>query len=330
MIGDGSWGTTLAVYLAKAGHRVSLWGAFEENVTAMNEHRENRAFLPEVELPRTIEPTADLTTALNHGNIIVLGVPSQYLRGVLQQIADVRSQETIDFKTRSFLSIVKGIDPDDLLRMSQLIRKFLGPVKLGVLSGPTIAKELVKNIPSTAVIASRDEQLARDLQSVFNSDTFRIYTNDDVCGVELGGSLKNVIAIACGVADGLNLGTNTKSAILARGLAEMSRLGQTMGAKKQTFYGLTGLGDLATTCFSEHSRNRRVGELLGSGKSIKEILEHMSMVAEGVETVKAVVRLADQHGVDMPIAAEVYNLIYQKSSPRQALKALMTRKTRSE
>ena len=228
------------------------------------------------------------------------------------------------------LSVIKGIDTVKLLRMSQIIEKELGKIPLAVLSGPTIAGELARRQPTTAVIAAKDPRIAKDLQAVFNSDIFRIYTNPDVAGVEIGGSLKNVIAIACGVCDGLGFGTNAKAAILTRGLNEMAQLGKALGAKSSTFYGLTGLGDLVTTCVNAKSRNRSVGEALGQGKSIDEILSSMSMVAEGVETVKAAYKLGKKFKVPMPITNEVYNIIYKNKKPRQAVSDLMQREMKAE
>ena len=211
-----------------------------------------------------------------------------------------------------------------------MVKKYFKKIPFAVLSGPTIAMEVAKGIPSTAVVASKSGSLARRVQNLFNSEKFRIYTNTDVIGVELGGSIKNVIAIACGVCDGLRYGTNTKAAILTRGLAEMARLGQSLGARPKTFTGLSGLGDLVTTCFSPRSRNRTVGEQLGGGKSIKSILHHMEMVAEGVETVKAIHKLSSKHKVPMPITAAVYKIIYQKKKASSAVSDLMNRKMKSE
>jgi len=254
----------------------------------------------------------------------VLAVPSQFLKPILKKIKKNNISKKI------FLSVTKGIDTFSLERMSELIHKELGPVKFAVLSGPTIAIEVSKGIPSTAVIASHNTQIAKKLQKIFNSPTFRIYTNSDIIGVELGGSIKNIIAIACGVCDGLNLGTNTKAAILSRGLAEMSRLGKTLGAKAKTFSGLSGLGDLTTTCFSPKSRNRFVGEQLGKGKTLKRIMASMATVAEGVPTTKGIYRLSQKHNISMPITTEVFNILYRNKKASVAVKDLMNRKTKSE
>ena len=324
-LGDGGWGTTLAVHLARKDFSVVLWGTFKDNIEAMDRDRENKKFLPGIALPENLTVTHDLASAIENADIIVLSTPSQYLEALLKKFKPLLSSNK-----KIFLSIVKGIENHHLSRMSQLIENHLGKVPLAVLSGPTIATEVAKGIPSSAVIASKNKKIAQHLQEIFNSSTFRVYTNTDVAGVELGGSLKNVMAIACGVCDGLGFGTNTKSALLTRGLAEMSRLGAAMGARTQTFSGLSGLGDLVTTCFSPKSRNRYVGEELGKGKKIQAILNEMVAVAEGVETSKAVQKLAKHHQVDMPIATEVYRIIYKGKDPVKAMNDLMTRSLKSE
>ena len=324
ILGDGGWGTTLAILLAKKGHPVTLWGAFENYSKIMDKSRINSKFLPGFKIPKEIEITADIKAAISNKEIIVLAVPSQYTRSVLKKIKNKFSQKTI------FVSVTKGIEISSLKRISEIIYSELGSVKLVVLSGPTIAQEVAKEIPTTAVAASSNQAVRKIIQSTFNTDKFRVYTNSDLIGVELGGSLKNVIAIACGVADGLGFGTNTKAAILTRGLAEISRLGLAMGAKIKTFSGVSGLGDLVTTCISQQSRNRMVGELIGKGKTLKEISRHMQMVAEGVPTAKSAYALSIQYKIEMPITREVYNLLYKNKSPQQAVKDLMTRKSKEE
>ena len=324
VIGDGGWGTTLAIHLCKNGHSVSLWGAFPEYIKKVRKTRKNQKFLPGVIIPKEIILLESLKEALDYSDLIVIAVPSEFLRSTLKKI----KKNNISQKT--FLSVVKGVDTSSLKRMSELIHEELGPVKFAVLSGPTIAIEVAKGIPSTAVIASHNAQLAKKLQRIFNSPTFRIYTNSDIIGVELGGSIKNIIAIACGVCDGLGLGTNTKAAILSRGLAEMSRLGKALGAKAKTFSGLSGLGDLTTTCFSPKSRNRFVGEQLGKGKTLKKITSSMAMVAEGVPTTKGVYRLSKKCNISMPITTEVFNILYKNKKASIAVKDLMNRKMKSE
>ncbi|MFA6379161.1 MAG: NAD(P)H-dependent glycerol-3-phosphate dehydrogenase [Candidatus Omnitrophota bacterium] len=324
VIGDGGWGTTLAIHLCEKGFSVKLWGAFPDYVKRVQKTRNNTKFLPDIKIPKRIQLTSNLKEAISQSDLIVLATPSQYIRSVLLEI------KKCPYAKKSFLSVIKGIDNTKLIRISQLIHATLGNVPLAILSGPTIAGEVALKIPSTAVIACHNPIFAKKLQEIFNSQSFRIYTNSDMIGVELGGSIKNIIAIACGVCDGLGFGSNTKSAILCRGLAEMARLGEALGAQKHTFFGLSGLGDLATTCFSPQSRNRQVGEALGKGKTIKQILASRETVAEGVPTVKAVYKLSRKHRINMPITTEVFRIIYKKKNPRDAVKDLMTRKLKSE
>lgn len=324
IIGDGGWGTTLAILLSKKNYSVTLWSAFESYSKVMAKTRLNPKFLPGIKIPRQIRITGDIKIAAKDKDIIVLAAPSQYTRPVLKKLKGNFDKKTI------FLSVTKGIEVGSSKRVSEMIRSILGPVKLAVLSGPTIAQEVARGIPTAAVAASFDKKIRKIIQAVFSTESFRIYTNRDVVGVELGGSLKNVIAIACGVSDGLGFGTNTKAAILTRGLAEISRLGKAMGARPETFSGISGLGDLVTTCISKQSRNRMVGELIGKGKSLKDIRKHMQMVAEGVPTAKSAYALSLKHKVDMPIVKEIYGLLYLNKSPRQAVKDLMTRKSKEE
>ncbi len=324
VIGDGGWGTTLSIHLAQKGFSVWLWGAFPAHIAQVKKSRINKKFLPGIRIPSPVHLTDNLTEALNKARLVVLAVPSQYLTGVLQKL------KTSGISGKVVLSVIKGIDFPSGLRMSQVIEKELGKVPVAVLSGPTIAMEVAHKIPTTAVIASRDEKVSKDLQRIFHTEHFRIYTNSDMIGVELGGSVKNIIAIASGICDGLGLGTNTKAAMLTRGLAEMTRLGVALGAKAQTFYGLTGLGDLMTTCMSAQSRNRFVGEELGRGKSIRQIIGSMDMVAEGVETVRGIYELSRRKNVPMPITQEVYRIIYQSKRPQKAMADLLARQTRPE
>lgn len=324
ILGDGGWGTTLAVLLSNKGYPVTLWGAFPDYIKIIQETRRNPKFLPGIKIPKQIKITSDLKTAVKDKEIVVLAIPSQYTRQVLKKIAGNFSKKSV------FLSVTKGIEISSSMRMSEVIRDELGKIKLAVLSGPTIAQEVAKGIPTTAVVASADKNTRKAIQEIFSTERFRIYTNPDVIGVELGGSLKNVIAIACGVSDGLGFGTNTKAAILTRGLAEISRLGKAMGAKLHTFSGISGLGDLVTTCISQQSRNRSLGELIGKGRKLKEIYRHMQMVAEGVPTAKSAYALSLKYKIDMPIIHQVYCLLYKNKSPHQAVNDLMTRKNKEE
>ncbi len=325
VLGDGGWGTTLAITLRQKGHRVLLWGAFPDYCARLDKKRINTRFLPGVRIPRDIKITADLKEAVRGRDLIVLAIPSEYMRSVLRKLSPS------DFPRKAiFLSVTKGIENRSLMRMSELIRSELGNVRLAVLSGPTIATEVVQGIPTTAVIASHDAKVRKELQHIFMTEHLRIYTNSDVVGVELGGSLKNVIAIACGISDGLGFGANTKAAILARGLAEIARLGKVMGAKIHTFSGLSGLGDLVTTCVSLHSRNRYVGEQIGKGKTWAQIKSRMQMVAEGVPTARSAYALSIKFKVETPIIREVYAVLYKNKAPLKAVKDLMTRAKKEE
>ena len=324
IIGDGGWGTTLAIHLSKQGHDVVLWCPFEAYVKETAKTRINKNFLPGYKIPKSVALTSDLGSAINRSDLIVLATPFQYLSLTLKKIKET------SYHKKQFLSVIKGIDPQTFQTVSEIVKHELGNVPLAVLSGPTIASELAAGKATTAVVASISKSLASSVQETFNAPDFRIYTSPDVVGVEIGGSIKNVIAIACGVCDGLGLGTNAKAAILTRGLTEITRLGVALGGKRETFYGLSCLGDLATTCFSPNSRNRCVGEALGKGKSIKTILSKMHMVAEGVETSKAVYRLGKQTKIPMPIVEQVYKIIFESKKPRLALNDLMDRQLKAE
>ncbi len=324
VIGDGGWGTTLAIHCQRKGFPVTLWGPFTEYVRFLKKTRTNKKFLPGVKIPRAVRITDNLGEAVEANDLIILAIPSKYVKGVINRL------KKFDLSQKIFLSVAKGIEPTTLERVSQIMRRELKGVQPAVLSGPTIAGEVVRGVPSSAVVACPKLRTAQALQRVLNTETFRIYTNTDMAGVEIGGSAKNVIAIACGLCDGLGYGSNTKAALLTRGLAEIARLGVAMGGKARTFAGLSGLGDLVTTCFSPHSRNRTVGEKLARGRKIGAIISGMDMVAEGVTTVKALNRLRKKHNVSMPITHEVYNIIYRDKAPRKAVRHLMNRKLKSE
>lgn len=325
VLGDGGWGTTLSVLLSHKGYPVTLWGAFPKNIADIEKNRENKRFLPGVKIPAKIKVTDDLRAVVKDKELIVLAVPSQHIREVLKKVKLAGYD-----RNALYLSVIKGIEIKSSMRISEVIHNELGNIKLAVLSGPTIACEVAQGIPTVAVVASHSLKVRKTIQNIFMTDRFRIYTNDDVIGVELGGSLKNVIAIACGACDGLGFGTNTKAALLSRGLAEMSRLGYAMGAKTKTFSGISGLGDLVTTCISPYSRNRFVGEELGKGKSLKQIIDRQAGLAEGVPTAKSAYSLSLKYGVDMPITKEVYNVIYRNKPVLKAFKDLMTRGKKEE
>ncbi|MFH1678935.1 MAG: NAD(P)H-dependent glycerol-3-phosphate dehydrogenase [Candidatus Omnitrophota bacterium] len=325
VLGDGGWGTTLALLLHRKGYSVTLWGAFPKYAAYLKETRINKQFLPGVKIPKDLTITADLKSAIESKDLVVLAVPSQYMRQIIKRLKNCDI-----LKKAVFLSVTKGIEINTLMRMSQVIYDELNKVKLAVLSGPTIALEVARGIPTTAVIASTNKALRAFIAGVFNTDRFRIYTNNDVIGVELAGSLKNIIAVACGISDGLGFGANTKAAILSRGLAEISRLGIKMGAQAATFSGISGLGDLVTTCISPFSRNRYLGEQIGKGKKLRHLVANMKMVVEGVTTTQAAYQLSMRYKVDMPITKEIYLVLYKNKNPRKAVRDLMTRRLKEE
>jgi len=324
VIGDGGWGTTLAILLSRKGCEVTLWGAFPDYTDILKSNRVNDKFLPGIRIPSGINITSSLDEAMEGKDLIVLAVPSQYSRAVLTRLSAYKVFAEI------FVSVTKGIENKTLKRMSEIIHEVLGNVRLAVLSGPTIAHEVALKVPTTIVSCANDIELAKKVQDVFMTDEFRIYSSTDVIGVEIGGSLKNVVAIAAGISDGLGFGTNAKAALLTRGLVEMVRLGVVMGAKKETFYGLSGLGDLATTCISPYSRNRHFGEQIGKGKTLKDALKESEMVVEGVATAESALELSKKYKVEMPITAEIYKVIYENKDPRKAVNDLMTRPARVE
>lgn len=324
VIGDGGWGTTLGIVLCNKGYDVTLWGLFPDNIELIKARKENIKFLPGAKIPDRLKLTSSLDEALANKELIVLAAPSQFLRGVLDMIKMHKIPDA------EFVSVVKGIENNTLKRMSEVVQDILGVQRLVVLSGPTIALEVANGAPTTAVAASADTELAKEIQEIFMTDRFRIYTTDDVIGVELGGSLKNIIAIAAGASDGLGYGTNAKAALLTRGLVEIVRLGAAMGARKETFYGLSGLGDLTTTCVSQYSRNRWLGEEIGKGKKLPDVLKGTDMVVEGVATAKSAYDLSKKYGVEMPITEEIFKVLYENKDPQKAVRDLMTRAPKNE
>ncbi len=328
IIGAGGWGTTLAILLARQQRSVALHSVFKEHNLSLLKERENKLFLKGIKFPSSLKVEVYLDRLLETSDIIVIAIPVKFVRKVLKKIK--KRLPPLYSNKKIFVSVSKGIESTSLKRVSQIIEEELGKVKLAVLSGPNIAREVALGIPSATIVASSSKCIAEKLQKVFSSPTFRVYTHNDVAGVELGGALKNIIAIACGISDGLGFGTNTKAALVTRGLVEITRLGKKMGAKPSTFWGISGLGDLVTTCFSPYSRNRFVGEQIGKGKNIKEIISEMKMIAEGVETVKSAYRLSKKLKVEMPITAEVYKVIYKNKSPKKAVQDLMQRPPKKE
>ena len=317
VLGDGGWGTALSLVLAGKGYSVRLWGAFPEYVAEVAKKRENKKFLPGFKLPKAIRPTADLASALEASRVIVLAAPSQYMRPVLKKVR----QENI--RGKSFVSVAKGIEVGSLKVMSGVIGEELGPVRLGVVSGPSIALEVAKKMPVAVSAASHDAKFASEIREIFSTDYFSLFESSDVLGVELGGSIKNVIAISAGIVEGLGFASNTRAALFARGIAEMARLGEVMGANRETFMGLSGLGDLATTCLSRHSRNRWLGEEVGKGRKLKSILSKTEMVVEGVDTSRSAYELSKKYKVSMPITEAVYKILFQSKNPKETIKALM-------
>ena len=324
VIGDGGWGTALAILLHKRGHRVTLWSAFPDYARILRQKRKNTKFLPGIPIPRGVIITADAGKAKEAIDFVVVAVPSRYLRSVLERFEGYIRPETC------VVSVTKGIERMTLLRPSELIRKALGSRAIVVLSGPSHAEEVARNLPATVVAACEDMRYSREVQANLSTERFRIYTSSDVVGVELGGALKNIIAIAAGISDGLALGDNAKAALMTRGLAEITRLGLAMGARAETFSGLSGLGDLITTCASPYGRNRAVGLAIGKGEKLRDILQAMEMVAEGVETTKAARSLARRLGVQMPITEEVYRILFRGKRALEAVNCLMTRALRPE
>ena len=325
IIGAGNWGTTLAVMLSRKGLPVFLHSVFKEHNLNMQKDRENKLFLAGTLFPENLFVESSLNKALER-EIIIIAIPVKFIKATLLKIA----KQKIEFKQKVFVSVSKGIETTSLKRVSQLIFEYLGANNIAVLSGPNIAKEVLQGIPSASTLVCKNKNIGKKLQVMFNSSTFRVYLNDDMVGVELGGALKNIIAIACGISDGLGFGSNTKSALVTRGLAEITRLGKALGARSTTFWGISGLGDLATTCFSEFSRNRALGERIAKGEKLEAIGKTMKMVAEGVTTVKSAYRLSKRLHIDMPITKEVYAVLYQNKSPRSAVADLMKRPLKIE
>lgn len=325
ILGDGAWGTAVALLLAsKPDHRVTLWSARAENGAILQERRENVHLLPGVPIPPEVELTTDIEQAAAGAELLVTAIPTVYLRGTLERIADSLPAGA------PVLSLTKGVENDTFLRPTEIVAQAAGARALAVLSGPSHAEEVSRGLPATLVVASADWQLARWIQDLFRNERFRVYTNLDVIGVELGGALKNVIGLAAGICDGLGFGDNAKSALLTRGLVEMARFGVALGGEQQTFFGLAGLGDLITTCTSPHGRNRHVGFLLGQGRTLADILASMKKVAEGVNTTRSVHRRAERMGIDMPITSEVYRVLYEDKDPATAVRDLMLREPRHE
>ncbi|MBI4398687.1 MAG: NAD(P)-dependent glycerol-3-phosphate dehydrogenase [Candidatus Omnitrophica bacterium] len=324
ILGDGGWGTALAVMLAHQGKQVLIWSAFAEYAREIDEKRENRKFLPGVSLTQEIKISSNLEESIRFGETVVFAIPTQFLRNVLYKTHPSWFEEKI------IVSVAKGLEKKTLLRPSEIILAHVPHARLVVFSGPSHAEEVARFVPTCLVAASPNPMLARFIQTNLSDENFRIYTSDDMIGVELGGALKNVIALAVGIAEGLGLGENTKAALMTRGMIEIARLGIRMGAQANTFFGLSGIGDLITTCFSPFGRNLKVGVLLGQGKTVEEITKSMEMVAEGVFTVEAADEIARKYQVEMPIIHEIFDIVSGRKKPEAAVSSLMKRKLRPE
>ena len=323
VIGDGGWGTALAMVLERNGHETTVWGPFPEHLDEIRSGGQNQTYLPGVEVPPSIQWMSDREAAVRGAQLVVLVVPSRFYRATVEAFSDFIPDHAL------VVSATKGLDEQTHQRMSAVAGEMLHH-DVAVLSGPSHAEEVARGIPSAVAIAARDHSIAVQIQEFFSNDTFRVYTLDDVVGVELGGALKNVIAVAAGISDGMGFGDNSKAALMTRGLAEITRLGVALGAKPETFMGLSGVGDLMVTCMSRHSRNRGVGERLGKGESLKEIMASMKMVAEGVWNCQAAKELADELGIAVPITEEVNAVVHEGKDPRQAVMDLMSRAPKPE
>ena len=325
ILGDGAMATVCSILLTTGGHSVTMWGAFEESIERLMQDREQRRLLPGVKVPANVRLTANDADCFAGATMVVSAIPTQYMRGVWQRLKG-RVPEGVPL-----VSVAKGIENGTLLRPTQVIEDVLGSHwPLVALSGPNIAAELARYLPGTAVAACADGAVAQRAQSAFATQWFRVYTNEDVVGVELAGAMKNVVAIAAGILDGLAAGNNAKAALVTRGLVEITRLGVAMGARPETFAGLAGLGDLITTCVSPEGRNRSVGERIGKGQKLADVLAKMDSVAEGVPTTKSVTELARRHGVEMPITEAVHAVLFEDLDVLRALSRLMTRDPKHE
>ncbi len=324
VLGAGSWGTALSMVLCGKGHKVNLWTRSEEQYRDMLRTHKNNKYLPDVNLPANLNLHIDLRSSVLNTDAILISVPSQSVREVLQEIKPyLKGNEII-------INSSKGLEKDTYLTISQVVDDELPNNKFAVLSGPSHAEEVCQNMPTTVVVASKSKNTAELVQDLFITPSFRVYTNPDVIGVELGGALKNVIAFGAGIADGLGFGDNAKAALITRGICEIARLGKVMGANKSTFAGLSGIGDLIVTCTSMHSRNRRAGILIGKGKGLDEVLKEIGMVVEGITTTKVAYKLAKRYNVEMPITGEIYNVIYNGGDAKEAVTNLMTRSRKHE
>ncbi|MDO4339422.1 MAG: NAD(P)H-dependent glycerol-3-phosphate dehydrogenase [Eubacteriales bacterium] len=324
VLGAGSWGTALSLLLYNNGHEVTLWSVLPEEVEMLREKREHTSKLPGVKLPESMEITTDLEVCLKDPDVAVLAVPSPYTRSTAHKMAPfVREGQKI-------VNVAKGVEEVTLMTLSEIIEQEIPQADVNVLSGPSHAEEVGRGLPTTCVVSGKKRSTAEYLQGIFMSPVFRVYTTPDILGVELGGALKNVIALAAGTADGLGYGDNTKAALITRGIAEIARLGVEMGARAETFYGLSGIGDLIVTCASVHSRNRKAGFLMGKGYTMEEAMDEVKMVVEGVYSAKAAKGLSEKYGVEMPIINEVNKVLFEGKEAAEAVIDLMLRDKKVE
>lgn len=324
VLGAGSWGTALSLLLCKNGHEVTLWSALEDEVRMLCEKREHESKLPGVRLPEDMKITADLEDSLQDPDVAVLAVPSPFTRSTAHRMAPFVKKGQI------IVNVAKGVEEHTLMTLSEIISEEIPQADVCVLSGPSHAEEVGKGLPTTCVVSAEKRETAEYLQGIFMSPVFRVYTTPDILGVELGGALKNVIALAAGTADGLGYGDNTKAALITRGIAEISRLGNKMGARAETFYGLSGIGDLIVTCASVHSRNRKAGYLMGKGYTMQEAMDEVKMVVEGVYSARAAKSLAEKYQVEMPIIEEVNKVLFEDKPAADAVRDLMLRDKKVE
>lgn len=324
VIGAGSWGTALAITLSGKGHQVKIWDINPEHVQEMKENRENVRYLPDIKFNDNLNIVDSVEAAIEGADVVLFSAPAQFFRGALDSAMPYLKPEMI------LVNVAKGIEQKTLKRMSEIAAEKLPEAKYVVLSGPSHAEEVGREMPTTVCVAAQDLKLAEEVQEIFMTERFRVYTTQDVVGVELGGSLKNIIALGAGISDGMGFGDNAKAALMTRGLAETKRLGIKLGADPATFAGLTGVGDLIVTCTSMHSRNRRCGIMIGEGMDPKEATEKVGMVVEGMFTTESAYDLAVREGVDMPITTALYNVINGKIDAREALEMLMGRERRHE
>ncbi len=319
VVGAGSWGTAVSTVLAGKGFEVNLWVLEQELIEIIKETRENSYYLADIKLGDNIKATGDLEECVAGCEAVIMAVPSHYTKDMAARVAPYINRE------QKIINIAKGLDPCTLKRMSEVIKEALPDNAVGTLSGPSHAEEVGKGIPTTVVAASPERWLAEYIQDLFMSPAFRVYTNPDIIGVEMGGALKNVIALGAGISDGLGFGDNSKAALMTRGIVEIARLGIAMGAKATTFAGLSGIGDLIVTCTSMHSRNRRAGIQIGQGKTLEEVLGGTRMVVEGVKATEAAYKLSLKYDVEMPITREIYGVLFEKKDVKKSVESLMMR-----